>query len=114
MPTVQFRRRDRSRVGVRARDRVRVPVRLRVLAGIVLATGVAACSAGVPSVSTDISTRQAMLDLGQNLVDVREENAALQAQVDSLRGAVAYQDTVLRQLAGLAGVQMRPPALVVP
>ncbi|HYW30331.1 MAG TPA: hypothetical protein VE869_02410 [Gemmatimonas sp.] len=79
-----------------------------------IATGIAACSAGVPSVSTDISTRQAMLDLGQNLVDVREENAALQAQVDSLRGAVAYQDTVLRQLAGLAGVPVRPPAFVVP
>lgn len=49
-----------------------------------------------------------MLDLGQNLVDVREENAMMQAQIDSIRGVVAYQDSVIRQLANAAGLALRP------
>jgi hypothetical protein len=50
-----------------------------------------------------------VLDLGTALVQVREDNAMLQAQIDSLRGALAYQDTIVRQLAALSNVTMRPP-----
>lgn len=76
---------------------------------LVLATAVGACQGGnLSSTNADISTREAVLDLGQNLVDVREENAMLQAQIDSIRGVVAYQDTILRILAGAAGLSMRP------
>ena len=76
---------------------------------LALATTAAACQGGnLPSTNDDISTREAVLDLGQNLVDVREENAMLQAQIDSIRGVVAYQDTILRMLAGAAGLPMRP------
>jgi len=85
---------------------VRVPVLL--LAGTLLATTAAACKGGNFAVGTDVSTAQAMLDLGQNMVQLREDDALLQAQIDSLRGVVAYQDTILRQLAATAGVSMRP------
>jgi hypothetical protein len=79
------------------------------LALLVLATAIAACQgSSIPSTGADIDTRQAVLALNENIVDVREENAMLQAQIDSIRGVVAYQDSVLRQLALMAGVSMRP------
>jgi len=45
-----------------------------------------------------------IIQLGDGLNDLRQENAVLQQQVDSLRLFVARQDTVIRQLANLAGV----------
>jgi hypothetical protein len=57
-----------------------------------------------------MNTGQALLDLGGQLAQLREDNALLQNQIDSLRGALAYQDTVVRQLAAGAGISMRLPA----
>ncbi len=54
------------------------------------------------------------MDLGTSVMQLREDNALLQAQIDSLRGAVAYQDTILRQLATQANVPMRAPGPTVP
>ncbi len=54
------------------------------------------------------------MDLGTLVGQLREENAMLQSQIDSLRGALAYQDTIVRQLAAGAGVQMRAPAWPTP
>lgn len=68
-----------------------------------------ACGSGLPTPTSDMASGQAVLDLGMQLVQLREDNAMLQAQIDSLRGAVAYQDTILRQLAAGAGLSMRPP-----
>jgi len=79
-----------------------------------LFTALAACQGGISSAGTEISTSQAVMDLGQNLVDIREDNAMLQAQIDSLRGAVAYQDSVIRQLAIMSGVTMRPQSAPIP
>jgi len=62
----------------------------------------------------DMTTSQAVIDIGNMVVQLREENAQLQAQIDSLRAAAAYQDTVVRQLAGAAGLSMRPPGMSVP
>jgi hypothetical protein len=45
-----------------------------------------------------------IIQLGDGLNDIRQDNAALQQQVDSLRLVVARQDTLIRQLANLAGV----------
>ena len=82
---------------------------------LALGTSLAACQGGnISSTSADISTREAVLDLGQNLVDLREENAMLQGQIDSIRGVVAYQDSIVRMLAGAAGVQMRPQSAPMP
>ena len=71
---------------------------------------VSACSGtGLPSPRGDLATGQAMLDLNESLVQLREENAMMQAQVDSLRSVVARQDTLIRQVAAQAGVVVPPP-----
>jgi hypothetical protein len=74
----------------------------------------AGCSGGIPTPTSDINSGQAVMDLGNAIIQLREDNAMLQAQIDSLRGAAAYQDTIVRQLAATAGVSMRPPALAIP
>lgn len=88
--------------------------RLRVLLGTAFASIVAGCQVSVPSASANLNTAQAVLDLGEGLTSIREENAMLQAQIDSLRVVVAYQDTVLRQLALVSGVGMRQQTLAPP
>lgn len=47
-----------------------------------------------------------MLDLTEALNAIRDQSASLQDQVDSLRGVIVRQDTVLRQLALAAGIPM--------
>jgi hypothetical protein len=54
------------------------------------------------------------MDLGAAVSQLREDNALLQAQIDSLREVTAYQDTIVRQLANLANVAIRPPASSTP
>jgi hypothetical protein len=54
------------------------------------------------------------MDLGSLVGELREENANMQAQIDSLRGALAYQDSIVRQLAAGAGVPMRASAFPTP
>lgn len=54
------------------------------------------------------------MDLGTLVGELREENSMLQAQIDSLRGVLASQDTIVRELAAGAGVQMRAPAFPTP
>jgi hypothetical protein len=57
--------------------------------------------------AADAAAVQALTDLADQLGAIRQENAALQDQVDSLRLVVTRQDTVLRRLANMAGVEMR-------
>ena len=57
-----------------------------------------------PTSRADIAMSEQIIQLGDGLNDLRQENAALQQQVDSLRLVVVRQDTVIRQLANLAGV----------
>lgn len=68
----------------------------------------AGCSTGMPSPNSDMSVAESMRDIGDALGQLREENAFVLAQVDSLRGVVAYQDTIIRQLASQANVSVRP------
>jgi hypothetical protein len=78
---------------------------------ILMALAAAACGQGGGALATpqaDLSTGQALMDLGDLLSQLREENALLQAQVDSLRTVVAKQDTLLRLLAAQAGVPVPP------
>jgi hypothetical protein len=58
--------------------------------------------------SADAATAQALTEIADQLGAMQQDNAALQYQVDSLRAVVARQDTVLRRVANLAGVQMTP------
>lgn len=55
-----------------------------------------------------------MMDLGNAMGQLRDDNALLQAQIDSLREVVAYQDSIVRQLAALSNVPMRPAPPPVP
>ena len=57
--------------------------------------------------AADAAAVQALTDIADQLGAMRQDNASLQNQVDSLRTVVARQDTVLRRLANMAGVSMQ-------
>jgi septal ring factor EnvC (AmiA/AmiB activator) len=61
-----------------------------------------------PDRAATVSTGQAIIELSDAINDVRQENATLQEQIDSLRTAVARQDTLVTRLAGLVGVPLAP------
>ena len=74
----------------------------RSLSVLTLALVCSAC----PASRADLAMNEQIMQLGDGLTDMRQDYAALQEQVDSLRLIVAKQDTVLRQLANLAGVPL--------
>ena len=73
-----------------------------VACALMLTLGCAAC----PARRADVAMSEQIIPLGDGLNDLRQDYAALQQQVDSLRLVAARQDTVIRQLANLAGVQV--------
>ncbi len=98
-----------------------VRVRRRALARLVMLTTIAtagmlatSCSFSLPTPSANVASAQAILDLESAVLQLREDHALLQAQIDSLRDVSAYQDTILRQLATLSNVAVRPPSATVP
>ena len=50
---------------------------------------------------------QAMMDVGSAISELQQDLGDLHNQVDSLKEVAARQDTVIRQLANLAGLQLR-------
>lgn len=73
---------------------------------IVLAlAALAACSG--PVTTGDTTLAETVIDMSDALIAVRDETALLQAQVDSLREQMARQDTLLRRLASMAGLEPR-------
>jgi hypothetical protein len=54
----------------------------------------------------DLQMTQTVVEMGDAINDVRQVMSDLQDQIDSLRFVMARQDTVIRQLANLAGVQI--------
>lgn len=80
--------------------------RARPAAAALLALVIAAAACSPPS-QQDMQTAQALTDLGESYNDLRLTQQELQDQVDSLKAVVAKQDSVIRTLANLAGVQ--PP-----
>jgi hypothetical protein len=56
----------------------------------------------------DVDTAQALIEIGDALNDIRMTQSELQDQLDSLKWAVARRDSVIRQLANLAGVAVPP------
>lgn len=77
------------------RFRCLVPLALFVL-------GVAAC---YPN-TADIATGEMILGLSDAIDDLRDENAILQEQIDSLVVTTARQDSVIRRLANHAGLYL--------
>jgi len=84
----------------------RARLRFRCLTLSLAAFAAAACS--VPSRS-DLEVMQSVNDLGEAVNAMRQDYGVLADQVDSLRLIVVRQDTVLRQLANLAGVAVPSP-----
>lgn len=75
----------------------------RLIIGLIVVLGVACVDPNAQQ-----NTAQALVDLGDQLNAMRQDNAVLQEQVDSLRQALVKQDAVLKQVAGMAGVPVPP------
>lgn len=69
-----------------------------------LALMLAACQAPQPQALEGLG--ESVLQLGDAVSALQQENAMLQDQLDSLRLVVAKQDTALRQFANLAGMPL--------
>ena len=55
----------------------------------------------------DVSTGQALVEIGDALNAVRQDNAMLQSQIDSLRTVVARQDSAITRLNAMVGAVPR-------
>jgi len=49
---------------------------------------------------------QSMIEVGTSISQMQQDYAILQQQVDSLRGVVAHQDTIIGRLASMAGLPL--------
>jgi len=74
----------------------------RAVSMLVLSIMLSAC----PASRADVAISEQIIQLGDGLNDLRQDNAVLQQQVDSLSLMVARQDTIIRQLANLAGIPL--------
>jgi hypothetical protein len=74
---------------------------LIVLLGVLLLT-----SCRDPRAEANIA--EAMVQVGTEISAMRQDYALLQNQVDSLRGVVARQDTMITRLATLANMPLPP------
>lgn len=61
-----------------------------------------------PQAAREAAFAQDIVNLGDAVTSLQQENASLQTQLDSLQRVVARQDTLLRQLAGMAGMPVPP------
>ncbi|PYP67939.1 MAG: hypothetical protein DMD26_03265 [Gemmatimonadetes bacterium] len=71
---------------------------------IVLLAALFVCSCRDPRAEANIA--EAMVQVGTEISAMRQDYALLQNQVDSLRGVVARQDTVITRLATLANMTL--------
>jgi hypothetical protein len=65
--------------------------------------GLAGCG---PVTEQDLQIAQAMVEIDDAINEIRQLTYELHDRVDSLRFVVAQRDTVIRQLANLAGVHV--------
>jgi hypothetical protein len=81
-----------------------IPTRRRAIlrAGCIAATLLLA--AGCRSPQSDAYLIEQIRQMGDELNASRQQAADLQSQLDSLRGVVARQDTLLTRIAGMAGI----------
>lgn len=71
-------------------------------AAILLAISLTGC----PLSEQDLQTAQALVDIGDAVNEMRQGFTDIQDQLDSLKMVMAKQDTIIRTLANLAGVQV--------
>ena len=82
-------------------------IRRRAALPAALLLAVAAGCTEIPAPST-VSTGETLLQITEVIEGLRDENVYLQAQVDSLREAVARQDTLITRLAATNGLVLPP------
>ena len=87
--------------------RVNPPGRRASRAATPIALALAAVLAGGCAPTPTADTGAALLEIGDALNLLRQENALLQAQIDSLRGVVARQDSAIVRLNAAVGVAPR-------
>jgi hypothetical protein len=78
---------------------------LKRLALLALGMGASGC---LPATERDFQLVQTITDMSDAVNEIRQLSYELQDRVDSLTTVVARRDTVIRQLANLAGVPMPP------
>ncbi len=114
-PAMPMRPSHPTPLAARTRVRRRAVARLLTLQTIAaIGFFLTSCSLSIPAPTAGVSSAQAIMDLESAVLQMREDNSLLQAQIDSLRDVTAYQDTILRQLAALSNLSMRPPSSMVP
>ena len=79
--------------------------RRALLPAALLLAVTAGCQMPAPA---SVSTGETLLEMTQVIEGLRDENVYLQAQVDSLREAVARQDTLITRLAATNGLVLPP------
>ena len=62
----------------------------------------------LPATERDFEVAQTIQEMSDAVNEIRQLSYELQDRVDSLTTVVARRDTVIRQLANLAGVPMPP------
>jgi hypothetical protein len=68
----------------------------------------AALLAGCRDPRAEANIAQAMIDVGTQITTMQQDYSILQHELDSLRGVVARQDTIIVRLASLAGLPIQP------
>ena len=72
---------------------------------VIIAAVLAVASCRDPRVEANVA--QAMIQVGTEISALQQDYAVLQSQLDSLRGVVARQDTLISRLATLANMPVR-------
>ena len=85
--------------------------RAALLLGFALVAVVAACPA--PDRGPSVSAAQVMMETQDAMTGVNNELAVLQFQIDSLRGVIDTQDSLIRVMFNLQGNPL-PPKPVIP
>jgi signal transduction histidine kinase len=78
---------------------------LKRLVRLVLLMSVSGC---LPATEKDFQMAQTINEMADAVNEIRQVSYELQDRVDSLALVVARRDTVIRQLANLAGVTVPP------
>jgi polyhydroxyalkanoate synthesis regulator phasin len=72
----------------------------RILLAVTVVLGASSCTN--PRVQANIA--QALNDVGNELTAQRQDMAMLQDQVDSLKRAMAHQDSTIKRLVNVTGI----------
>lgn len=73
----------------------------RIVAVLVALPALAGC--GATAAPADVSTGEMFVEISDALNGIRQENALMQSQLDSLREVVARQDTLIRRIGAATG-----------